>query len=261
MKYGFIGCGNMGGAIAGALRNSTESILLSDPSDKAALLSQKIGCPLGTNQEAAEKCEYLFLAVKPQILQAVLTPLSAVLASARPVIVTMAAGVQITKIEQMIGTRLPIIRIMPNTPVSVGCGTILYCCNDLVTREKLDAFLEDMRPCGMLDSIPESLIDAASALSGCGPAYAYMFIDALADGAVACGVPRDKALRYAANTLIGASKMVLETGIHPGQLKDAVCSPGGSTIMGVKTLEDHNFRGAVIDCVHAAYVKTKELGK
>ena len=113
----------------------------------------------------------------------------------------------------------------------------------------------------MLDSIPESLIDAASALSGCGPAYAYMFIDALADGAVACGVPRDKALRYAANTLIGASKMVLETGTHPGQLKDAVCSPGGSTIMGVKTLEDHNFRGAVIDCVHAAYVKTKELGK
>lgn len=261
MKYGFIGCGNMGGAIATALRKSTESILLSDPSDKAALLSKKLGCALAANQEVAQNCEYLFLAVKPQILQTVLAPLSTVLASAKPVIITMAAGVPISKIEQMMGVRLPIIRIMPNTPVSVGCGTILYCCNDLVTTDMLDTFLGDMRPCGMLDSIPENLIDAACALSGCGPAYAYMFIDALADGAVACGVPRDKALRYAANTLIGAAKMVLETELHPGQLKDAVCSPGGSTIMGVKALEDHNFRGAVIDCVLAAYTKTKELGK
>ena len=261
MKYGFIGCGNMGGAIANALCKSTKSILISDPSEKASLLAQKLDCSLGSNSDAARNCEYLFLAVKPQVLESVLAPLSALLRKSRPVIVTMAAGVQISKIEQMIGEQLPVIRIMPNTPVTIGCGTILYCHNSLVTEEILNEFLSDMQPCGMLDSIPENLIDAASALSGCGPAYVYMFIDALADGAVACGVPRDKALRYAASTLIGAAKMVQETAQHPGQLKDAVCSPGGSTIVGVKVLEEQNFRGAVIDCIHAAYNKTKELGK
>ncbi len=261
MKYGFIGCGNMGGAIANALSKSTNSILISDPSEKAALVAEKFGCYQGSNFEAVQKCEYIFLAVKPQVLESVLTPLTDLLSVHQPVVVTMAAGVQISKIEQMIGTRLPIIRIMPNTPVSIGCGTILYCHNELVTDEMLNVFLLDMQPCGMLDRIPESLIDAASALSGCGPAYVYMFIDALADGAVACGVPRDKALSYAANTLLGAAKMVQQTDQHPGQLKDAVCSPGGSTIMGVKVLEEQNFRGAVIDCIHAAYQKTKELGK
>lgn len=261
MKYGFIGCGNMGGAIASALCQSTKSILISDPSEKAARTAEKLGCSVGGNIDAVRECEYLFLAVKPQVLESVLTPLSNELKESQPVIITMAAGVQISKIEQMIGTRLPIIRIMPNTPVAIGCGTILYCHNELVTDKILNVFLADMKPCGMLDNIPENLIDAASALSGCGPAYVYMFIDALADGAVACGVPRDKALSYAANTLLGAAKMVQQTAQHPGQLKDAVCSPGGSTIVGVKVLEEQNFRGAVIDCVHAAYQKTKDLGK
>ena len=261
MKYGFIGCGNMGGAIASALSKSTKSILISDPNKKASILAEKLGCSLGSNMDAVQNCEYLFLAVKPQILESVLSPLATQLKVAQPVIITMAAGVQISKIEQIIGAQLPIIRIMPNTPVSIGCGTILYCHNARVTEQVLNEFLTDMQPCGMLDSIPENLIDAASALSGCGPAYVYMFIDALADGAVACGVPREKALSYAANTLVGAAKMVQETAQHPGQLKDAVCSPGGSTIVGVKVLEEQNFRGAVIDCVQAADNKTKELGK
>ena len=261
MKYGFIGCGNMGGAIARALCKSTKSILISDPSEKAAMTAEEIGCNICNNIEAVQKCEYLFLAVKPQVLESVLTPLSEYLKESKPIIITMAAGVQISKIEKWIGIRLPIIRIMPNTPVSVGHGTILYWHNELVADAILKVFLADMQPCGMLDKIPENLIDAGSALSGCGPAYVYMFIDALADGAVACGVPRDKALIYAANTLLGAAKMVQETAQHPGQLKDAVCSPGGSTIVGVKVLEEQNFRGAVIDCVHAAYTRTKELGR
>lgn len=261
MKYGFIGCGNMGGAIASALSKSTKSILLSDPSDKAALLAAKLGCTTGSNMEAVQTCRFLFLAVKPQLLEAVLSPLCAALKESQPLIITMAAGVEIKRIEQITGAPLPIIRIMPNTPVSIGSGTILYCHNAQVTEEALNEFLTDMQPCGLMDSIPESQIDAASALSGCGPAYVYMFIDALADGAVACGIPRDKALCYAANTLIGAAKMVQQTGQHPGLLKDAVCSPGGSTIVGVKVLEEQNFRGAVIDCIHAAYTRTKELGK
>lgn len=261
MKYGFIGCGNMGGAIASALSKSTKDILLSDPSGKADALADKIGCTTGNNEDAVRMCGRLFLAVKPQILKDVLAPMRAALQKTKPVLITMAAGIEIKQIEQMIGTPLPIIRIMPNTPVSVGCGTILYCCNELVPDEILSDFLEDMKPCGILDGIDEKLIDAASALSGCGPAYVYMFIDAMADGAVSCGIPRDKALCYAASTLYGAAQLVQQTKQHPGVLKDMVCSPGGSTIAGVKVLEEQNFRGAVIDCIVAAYNRTKELGK
>ena len=137
---------------------------------------------------------------------------------------------------------------------------IQYCSDD-VAPEKLDEWLTAMQPAGRLDAVPESLIDAASAVSGCGPAWAYQFIEALADGGVAAGLPRAKAQEYAAQMLLGSARMVLETGKHPGELKDAVCSPGGSTIQGVRLLEERAFRGAVTDAVLAAYEKTKDLGK
>jgi len=261
MKYGFIGCGNMGGAIARALSKATKDIMLSDPSEAAAVLQQELGCKCGTNAEVAEGCERIFLAVKPQILEAVITPIAPILAEKKPLIITMAAGIQIKKLEAMIGAHIPVIRIMPNTPVAVGSGTILYCANDLVSAENLADFCQDMAGGGLLDPISESTIDAASALSGCGPAYAYMFIEAMADGAVACGVPRDKAITYAASTLAGAAKMALESGKHPGALKDSVCSPGGSTIAGVNVLEQCGFRGAIMDCIRAAFERTQELGK
>ena len=260
MKYGFIGCGNMGGAIARALAKSTSDIVLSDPF-AAEALAQDLGCDAASNSEVAKTCDAIFLAVKPQILASAVAPMAPILCERKPLLITMAAGVEIKKIEDMIGTSLPIIRIMPNTPVTVGKGTILYCHNEPVTAEMLNMFLADMQYTGLLDPISEKLIDGASALSGCGPAYVYMFIEALADGAVACGVPRAKALTYAANTLAGAAQMVLQTGMHPGALKDAVCSPGGSTIAGVKALENNAFRGAVMDCIQAAYIRTKELGK
>lgn len=260
MKYGFIGCGNMGSAIARSLSKTTTDIMLSDPF-AANSLAKELDCTVGTNTEVAENCNSIFLAVKPQVLESAITPIASILSEKAPLLITMAAGVEIKKIEAMVGAPLPIIRIMPNTPVAVGSGTILYCCNELVTQEMCDNFLADMQHAGLLDSIPENLIDAASALSGCGPAYVYMFIEALADGAVACGVPRAKAMNYAANTLAGAAQMVLQTGTHPGALKDAVCSPGGSTIAGVKALEEHGFRGAVMDCIWDAYIRTKELGK
>ena len=259
MKYGFIGCGNMGGAIATALSKATKDILLADPF-KAEALSAELGCACGTNEQAVA-CDRLFLAVKPQVMGAVLGQLQAVLAEKKPTVITMAAGLEIATIEKMAGTKLPIIRIMPNTPVAVGKGTIQYCHNELVSDDVIADFLQDMRFAGLLDSIDENLIDAACSLSGCGPAFAYLFIEALADGAVACGVPRDKALQYAAATVEGAAKMVQVTGKHPGVLKDAVCSPGGSTIEGVKALEENGFRGAVMDCVAAAFKRNKELGK
>ena len=259
MKYGFIGCGNMGGAIATALSKATKDILLADPF-KAKQLSGELGCACGSNEEAAGT-QRLFLAVKPQVMGAVLKDLQSVLAEKKPMLITMAAGLEIATIEAMAGVKLPIIRIMPNTPVAVGKGVIQYCCNDLVDDAAIADFLNDMRFAGILDSIDEKLIDAACSLSGCGPAFAYLFIEALADGAVACGVPRDKALEYAAATVAGAAEMVRVTGKHPGVLKDAVCSPGGSTIVGVKTLEENGFRGAVMDCVAAAFKRNKELGK
>lgn len=261
MKYGFIGCGNMGSAIAKSLCNVTNDMILSDRSGKVVTLAQQLGCKVGTIQLVAKESERIFLAVKPQMLPSVLDELASILREKKPIIISMAAGIEIRKIEQLIGEKLPIIRIMPNTPVLVGCGTILYCCNDAVTEEVLTDFIQDMCPCGFLSNIPEHLIDAASAVSGCGPAYAYMFIEALSDAAVACGLPRDTALMYASHMLFGAAKMVIETGEHPGVLKDAVCSPGGSTIAGVKVLEEEGMRGAVIDCIIAAYHRTQELGK
>ena len=153
------------------------------------------------------------------------------------------------------------IRIMPNTPVAVGEGMILYDANSTVTDEQIRVFLEGLSAAGCLDRIPERLIDAAGSLSGCGPAFVYLFAEALADGGVECGVPRDKAQLYAAQTLLGAAEMLLATGKHPGELKDAVCSPGGTTIAGVHALENGAFRATVSNAVTAAFEKTAKLKK
>ena len=261
MKYGFIGCGNMGGAIARALSKSGTDILLSDRSGKGKLLARELGCTYSDNVTIAQTCDRIFLGVKPHLMASMLKPLQSVLAQRKPLLITMAAGLTIAQIEQFAGCRMPVIRIMPNTPVAVGKGMTQYCCNELVTADVLESFLQDMAPCGQLDMLDESLIDAASALSGSGPAYMYVFLEALADGAVACGIPRQKAMEYAAVTMLGAAETYLATMQHPGALKDAVCSPGGSTIEGIRALEQHGFRSAAMDCVAATYRKNKELGK
>ena len=259
MKYGFIGCGNMGGAIAAALSKATKDILLADPL-KAEELSAQLGCACGSGEEAAA-CQRLFLAVKPQVMGTVLEDLRPVLAEKKPLLITMAAGLEIATIEKFAGVKLPIIRIMPNTPVAVGKGVIQYCCNELVDEAVIADFLQDMRYAGIVDRIDEKLIDAACSLSGCGPAFVYLFIEALADGAVACGIPRAKAMEYAAMTMVGAGEIYLATHQHPGALKDAVCSPGGSTIVGIRALEEHGFRSAAMECVIRSYEKNKELGQ
>ncbi|MBQ8879825.1 MAG: pyrroline-5-carboxylate reductase [Clostridia bacterium] len=262
MKVGFIGCGNMGGAIARALsRTGLCEIYLSDYStEKARLLAEEIGASVSSNRDITRECKFVFLGVKPNTVREVLSDISDDLKKNDAVVVTMAAGVAIDSVKAVIGNDRKVIRIMPNTPVSVGYGMITWC-ESGCSESELNCFVSLMDKAGSLDKITEELIDAASALSGCGPAFVYMFAEALADGGVSCGLPRDKAMRYAAETIKGAALMMLRTGKHPGQLKDEVCSPGGSTIEGVRALEDGALRSTVQGAVIAAYEKTKKLGK
>ena len=261
MKYGFIGCGNMGGAIAKALSRSTTEIAVADRSGKAKALAADLGISYSDNASIAANCDRIFLGVKPHMMKDMLAGIQDTLAQRKPLLITMAAGLEICQIEQFVGIPLPIIRIMPNTPTAIGKGVIQYCRNALVDDATLADWLADMIPCGMLDELSESLIDAASAVSGSGPAYMYVFLEALADGAVSCGVPRAKAYEYAAMTMIGSAELFLQTKTHPGALKDAVCSPGGSTIAGLRAMEAKGFRSAAMEGVIATYLRNKELGK
>ena len=261
MKYGFIGCGNMGGAVAKALSHSTKDIALSDRSGKGKALAAALGITYADNASIAATCDRIFLAVKPYFMEDVLKALQPILAEKKPLLITMAAGLTMAQIEAFAGCRLPVVRIMPNTPTAIGKGVIQYCCNDLVAEDILRDWLADMAPCGLVDALEERLIDAASALSGSGPAYMYMFLEALADGAVTCGIPRAQAYEYAAMTMVGAAEMYLQTKQHPGALKDAVCSPMGSTICGIRALEESGFRAAAMNAVIATYNRNKEIGK
>lgn len=266
MKYlfGLIGCGNMGGAIARALSKVLDKDQLAfcdaDPEKTQALAT--LGSVVDLEELVSESA-YVFLGVKPQGMQGLFRAISPILEkkTERTVLISMAAGTSIAAIEGYAGKRIPVIRIMPNTPVSVGEGMVLYSANDLVTKEEKDLFLSAMAKAGRLDEIAEGQIDAASALSGCGPAFVYLFAEGLADGAVECGLSRDKANLYAAQTLLGAARLLLESGKHSAELKDAVCSPGGTTIAGVHALEAGAFRASSMEAVEAAYKRTLELKK
>jgi len=260
MKYGFIGCGNMGGSLAKALARSTKNILLCDPI-KAEELAAALGCGFGSALEVVETCDRIFLGVKPNMLREALAPLQEKMAERKPLLISMAAGMELATVEKYAGSPLPIIRIMPNTPVSVGKGVIGYTCNELVTEEMVAGVLEDMKYAGTWDCVAEELMDTVSALSGSGPAYMYHFVEVLCEGAVACGMTEEQALTYAICTMEGAAEMMRTSGQKPGPLRVAVCSPGGSTLAGLKALEEKGFREAVIACVQAAYNRNKELGK
>lgn len=265
MKIGFIGTGNMGGALARAAAKSVakENILLADAyAPVAEALAEELGCKAVTVVEAAKNADVLFLGVKPQVIGAMLEDIAPILKEKQDfVLVSMAAGVCIWDIRRMAGGEYPVIRIMPNLPAQVGEGMILYDYTANVAESFLQAFLTAMSQAGKLDRLPEKLIDAGSAVSGCGPAFVCLFVEALADGGVACGLTRAQALAYAEQTLLGTAKTLLEKQLHPGALKDAVCSPGGSTIAGVAALEQGAFRASVMEAVAASYQRTRELGK
>ena len=262
--FGFIGVGNMGGAVAAAVCKSVGAdkvLLCNRTAAKAETLAQAMGCRVADNQTATATCRYLFLGVKPQNMGDLLAELRPVLQEKKPVLVSMAAGLTAKQIEEMAGGEIAVLRIMPNTPVAIGCGVIMYCKNDLLTEADEQTLVQALSPAGIVDPLEERLMDAGSALCGCSPAFTDLYLEAMADGAVACGIPRAKALKYAAAAVAGAARLALETEKHPGALKDVVCSPGGSTIQGVRMLENRAFRGAVMEAVITAAGASGDLGK
>ena len=271
--FAFIGAGNMGGAIIEAVCRSTkpENVTIFDRAiEKAKELSLKTGCSVASDaNDAVKKAHYIFICVKPNVFSETLKNLSTVLKEEQQkgnekVIVSIAAGVTTDSIVATLNEydlSLPVVRLMPNTPVAVGKGLILMSPVKNVSEEDITVLITALTPGGEVVTIDESYIDPSTPIFSSSPAYVYMFIEALADGGVMAGVPRDKAQRFAAQAVLGAAAMVLETGKHPGELKDAVCSPGGSTIVGVEELEKKSFRAAVASAVYEAYKKTTTLGK
>ena len=235
---GFFGAGNMGGALAqAAIRTAgAENVILTCKTEAhTRAAAERLGCASGPAAEIVRSSRFVFLGVKPQMLSALAEELGGVIGEAECVLVS-------------------------NTPCAVGSGMLFLCRGSLAAEQDAEAFRQLMACAGRIDEIPEKWMDAASAVAGCGPAFAYMFVQALADGGVECGLPRAKATEYAAQMLLGSAQMVLQPGAHPEKLKDDVCSPGGSTIAGVHALENAAFRAACMDAVTAAYERTKGLG-
>ena len=262
MKIGFIGTGNMGGALAWAAAKGGHTLLLANRTPaKAEALAKELGGTVCPNAEAAETAELLFLGVKPQGLPGLAGELAPVLQARRgntPVVVSMATAVTLRELDAMLGGGLPLIRIMPNTPAAVGAGTILYAAQN-VTDAQLNAFRAVLAQAGLLLPLPEAQIDAASAISGCGPAFCFQFADALALGGVRAGLSYPDACRLAAQTMLGAAEMLLQGGEAPDVLKMRVCSPAGTTIEGVPALEQGGFSYTVQNAVTAAYRRTVEM--
>lgn len=264
VNFGFIGSGNMGGSLARAVCKAVggDEVVISDKATaKAQLLASEIRCTAAEVSVVAQSAKFIFLGVKPQVMKSALDEIAPILErrTDRFVLATMAAGLKMSDFDDMLGVKYPIIRIMPNTPVSKGKGMILYTANDRVYMDELSEFVDCLKFAGKVDKLEENLIDAASAVSGCGPAFVYLFAEAMADAGVECGLPRQKALEYAAQTLSGAAELLLTSGKHPGVLKDEVCSPGGTTIAGVHALEENGFRGTVMSAVKASFEKNKKL--
>lgn len=265
-KIGFIGCGNMGQAMIGGIVKSgialPENIMVSDMNiDFLNSIKEKYAVSITSNNlEVAAFSDILILAVKPNIYETVIKEVSSTVKE-EVLIVTIAAGVSINSVEKNFGRDMKVIRTMPNTPALVGEGMTAVSKNNKVSEAELNEALKIFQSFGKAEIIDEKLMDSIPAISGSSPAYVFMFIEALADGAVLRGMPRDKAYKFAAQAVLGSAKMVLETGEHPGSLKDKVCSPGGTTIEAVYSLEKDNFRGSVISAMESCTKKAMEMSK
>ena len=265
MKIGFIGLGNMGSSLAKAVlqaKTSHQIFLANRSQAKVDTFIANYGGLASSNDEIFAEADVIFLGVKPAQFSELLTQYQTILEKRESILlISMAAGLTLEKLASLLPSQHRIIRIMPNTPVAIGQGVISYALSANCHPEDNEHFCQLLAKAGQLVEISDGLIDAATGLAGCGPAFVYLFIEALADAGVQTGLPRETALKMAAQTVVGAGQMVLESQQHPGVLKDQVCSPGGSTIAGVASLEEHAFRGTVMDAVNQAYKRTQELGK
>ncbi|MBL4640878.1 MAG: pyrroline-5-carboxylate reductase [Verrucomicrobiales bacterium] len=262
---GFIGAGRMAAALAKGFVNaglvSPDSLIGSDPVPAGReAFGQAVGCETtDSNADVLAKAKVVFLAFKPHQLDEVTEAVRDQFDESH-LVISILAGVRLAKLDTACGGRARLVRVMPNTPALVGEGACGYALGQAATTEDGELVKRLLSAVGVAYEVNESLIDAVTGLSGSGPAYGYMIIEALSDGGVAAGLPRDISTRLAAQTMLGAAKMVLETGKHPGELKDMVCSPGGTTIEGVHELEEGGVRSALINAVRAATERAVELG-
>ncbi|WP_297206848.1 pyrroline-5-carboxylate reductase [uncultured Pluralibacter sp.] len=265
-KIGFIGCGNMGKAILGGLIASgqvkPEQIWVYTPTaDNVAALADEYGInPAESAQQIAQQADIVFGAVKPGIMVKVLGDIASSL-NKDSLVISIAAGVTLDQMATALGYDRKIIRAMPNTPALVNAGMTSITPNSLVTQDDIDEVVAIFRSFGEAEVVAEAMIHPVVGVSGSSPAYVFMFIEAMADAAVLGGMPRAQAYKFAAQAVLGSAKMVLESGKHPGELKDMVCSPGGTTIEAVRILEEKGLRSAVIEAMTACMAKSEKLSK
>ena len=267
MKLGVVGCGKMGTAlIQGAIRSGVVAagdVMGCDPYEKsrkdfAAATGATVTADLAP---VAAACDVLLLCTKPHDISKALADAVKMAAGQPRLVISIAAGVTLAALESAAAENFRIVRAMPNTPALVGQGAAGYCLGTRATAEDSKTAQSLLGAVGIAIEVPERLMDAVTGLSGSGPAYVYLIIEALADGGVRAGIPRADAVRLAAQTVLGAATMVLETGEHPAVLKDMVTSPGGTTISGLATLESHGVRSAFIEAVGTSTQRATELGK
>ncbi len=269
-KVGLLGCGEMGGSLIRGVAKSVDNgniILFNRTPEKAEKIASEINAftVKAENDLIKNKCEYIILAVKPYVIKSSIENLFKDVDSYAGTLVSVAAGVSLQDLEDCIPQNLKktvsAIRLMPNTPCHVGEGMIGLSANDSVEKENIEKLSALLKKAGIVEQVTEPLLDAVTALSGSGVAYGFMFIEALADAGVQFGMTRKQAYIYAAQMLKGAGAMVLDTGLHPGVLKDGVCSPGGITIKALDTLEEKGFRGTVIAAAKKAFEVSRNFGK
>ncbi|MFB7139877.1 pyrroline-5-carboxylate reductase [Bacillus sp. AFS017336] len=264
-KIGFIGCGKMAQAMIGGLIDSNvigkNQIYVSARSNETLEKVKNLYgvLTLKSNIELAQQVDYLFLAVKPDLYPTIIEEIKEVV-SHNTVIITIAAGITLEGVEKSFGKEVKIVRTMPNTPSLVREGMSALCHNHIVTENELNEVMEIFNSFGKCEIVNEKLMDAIPAISGSSPAYVYLMIEALADGAVLQGIQRNQAYKLAAQAVLGAAKMVLETELHPGELKDQVCTPGGATIEAIAELEKQGFRSSIISAMERCTEKSKSLG-
>ncbi|MGN0409939.1 MAG: pyrroline-5-carboxylate reductase [Candidatus Fimousia sp.] len=262
-KLGFIGCGNMASAMIGGIVENqilhSEQIIASNRSEgKLKAIQQQYGIDVTTdNITVATEAEIIVLAVKPIFYEDVIKEIAKNVKKSQ-IIVTIAPGIDLERIGYLFGQDMKIVRTMPNTPATVGEGMTAACYNEYMTQEEVTEVCRILDGFGKTELVPERLMDAVVAVSGSSPAYIYILIEAMADAAVAEGMPRDQAYRFAAQSVLGSAKMVLETGKHPGELKDMVCSPGGTTIAAVQELERTGFRSSIMEAMKVCADKCKK---